>query len=695
MHPGEKGNVTAPENEGEPPVDPGAAPRPRLRQRLGFRRRQIATLARTSRTVLRTQGLMQLLRFALRWLRRPRAPIPVSFETGGAPPPPLQRRVAVIVPTYRQTTLVSDCVQSVRASLGAGSRGRVRIIVVDDGSGASVRSALLALPAEVLLQEENRGFAHAVNAGLARLEPGEDALILNNDTLAHRGCIERLQAAALAEPEIGIVGAKLLYPDGRIQSAGTYRSVGETSRWFDHCHRFMPADHPPANIPRDVLAVTGACMYVRHEVLDAIGPLDPIFPMAFEDVDYCLRARLAGFRVSYEPSAVLVHLEGHTRGERKEARELDSQTRFWERWERHFDGRDVRSGSTGGLKVIYVLLDTGVAGGHRVAFEQMNRLADRGHEVELFSLAGRPKWFPLRVPVRTFRSRQALCESLSEEPALKVATWWETGELVWKASLLSGIPVFLVQDVETSYFGAEGDASTRAQVLASYRKEFHYLTDATWTQARLRELGIGARVVSPGVDRDIFATASVSRERDVLLSLGRSHPLKNLDLLRRALGHLQEPVSVWLFGVEPQAGEGLGARYHYCPDDREVASLYQRATVFVLTSRHEGFGLPILEAMACGCPVVCTDADGNMDFCRDGENCLIVSRDDERALARAVETLIRSPELRERLRLGGLETAERYDWNRAVDGLEAFLGELARARSEGVRGPVGRTAGGV
>ena len=655
-------------------------PRPRLSQRLAFRYRRVETLARVARAVLRTQGLVQLSRFFLRWLQRGlsggqrAAPLPPATPTG-----PLQRRVAVIVPTYGQTTLVADCVASIHASLDDGSRPRVRVVVVDDGSEPSVQSALKRLPVDVLLREKNEGFAHAVNAGLSILGRDEDAVLLNNDTLAHRSWLERLQAAAYRDDRVGILGPKLLYPDGRIQSAGTYRASGSHQDWFDHYYRLMPPEHPPANVTREVLAVTGACMYIKRSVLDAIGPLDSGFPMAFEDVDYCLRARQAGYQVVYCPEAVLTHLEGHTRGERKEPREIVSQQFFWDRWRTHFDARRLFRTSPERLRIVYVTWDTGLAGGHRVAFEQMNWLADRGHEVELYSLAGSPKWFRLKVPVRTFSSREALLEQLANQEAIKVATWWETGELVWKASLEQGIPVFLVQDIETSYYEGDDEPTRRqkAEVLAGYRKEFRNIADATWTQERLFELGLDAQVVPPGIDGMVYKPAAHPRESNVVLSLGRSHPLKNVQLLLRGFELLKPRPSLWLFGIEPHIGKDLGVRYVYGPTDSEAAELYQRATVFVLTSRHEGFGLPILEAMACGCPVVCTDADGNMDFCRDGENCLIVPQGDPAGLAGALERVLADALLQERLREGGFATAKQYSWNAAIDKLETFFKGLA------------------
>jgi glycosyltransferase involved in cell wall biosynthesis len=133
--------------------------------------------------------------------------------------------------------------------------------------------------------------------------------------------------------------------------------------------------------------------------------------------------------------------------------------------------------------------------------------------------------------------------------------------------------------------------------------------------------------------------------------------------------------------VEPEVGKGVAEHYAFAPSDAEVARLYATATAFVLTSVHEGYGLPILEAWACGCPVVCTDADGNMDFCRDGENCLIVAKDDPDGLAKTLDRLLTDRELQQHLRAGGFATVAQYTWDRAIGLLDEFYRLIARERS--------------
>lgn len=629
-------------------------------------------LQKTGRYLLRTWGWRMVivssddtLPNVLAWVRARRIP------------------VSVVMPTYGRADLVARALKSLQ---GCGAR---EIIVVDDGSAPDVRHALERLPCRLVPLPENRGFAAAVAAGIEAAAPDHDVVVLNSDIEAQPHWLAWLQFSAYRDHRIGIVGPKLLYPSGVIQSAGSFRNADHPD-WFDHYYRYQRADHAPANVEREVLAVTGACMYIRRSVLDAIGSFDVKYPMAFEDVDFCLRARQAGFRVVYCPRAVLFHQESATRGRTQGSRELTSQAYFWTTWGPDLNIRPVRD-ARGNLRVIYVLQKTNVAGGHRDVFEHLNLLHDRGHDATLYSLEGTPTWFDLKAPVRTFLTYTQLTRALAKVPAIKVATWWETATPVWQASLRAGIPVYYIQDVETAYYdGAQERA--RAEVLASYRKEFHYLALSRWIQEQLNTFGISATLTPPWYNEDLFhPDPEVPRELNVLLAVGRSHPLKNLAMTIRAWQELDPTPNLWLFGAEPAVGEGLAATYIREPADAEVAALYRRATVFVQTSRHEGFGLPVLEAMACGCPVICTLADGNADFCRDGMNCLTVPNNDAAVLARRLKQLLRDPALQDRLRQGGYATAATYRRAARAGSLEAWYLRLASAY-EGSRAPVAQSA---
>jgi GT2 family glycosyltransferase/glycosyltransferase involved in cell wall biosynthesis len=660
-------------SETEPPTQP---PTPEPLRRFSLRERLVLTYRNHGGRSLAYRLIMFPLRFTpLRdRARHRRGARPDGVARGwyrreGRP-------VTIVIPSYRDAARVKQLVKSIRAT---SDPSRVRIVVTDDASGPEHVAKLRQIQGVTIIEGGvNAGFAANVNRGIKAADPTADVVILNSDTLARRGWLAALQYTASLADDIGIVGAKLLYEDGRIQFGGTVRHP-DHPEWFDHRFRFMPRSWGPAAITQPVLAVTGACMYIRRELIDEIGLFDEAFPMAYEDVDYCLRAWQSGYRVFYSPAAEFVHLESVTRGWGVREPERESQRVFWSRWGTFFDAREVRT-PDGRLRVIYVTEDTGVGGGHRDVFEHLNGLLDRGHDVELWTLAGPPVWFDLRAPIRTFESYPALVEALAPVDAIKIATWWNTAAAVWDGSVLHGIPVYFVQDIETSYY--PNSAEMRHRVLASYRHEFRYMTISSWNQARLEELGLRSALIPPGIDLDNFRPLpAATRRQDMILALGRSNPLKNLGLTLEAWRRLPTPrPELCLFGIEPQLASEPGIRYVTSPSDDEVNELLNSATVFVQTSVHEGFCLPPLEAMATGAAVVCTDAHGNRDFCIDGHNCLMPAAD-AGEVAQALSRLLSDEDLRQRLGREGIDTAAAYAWSARLDALERFLLDVAEPRS--------------
>lgn len=594
------------------------------------------------------------------------------------------RPVDLVIPSYRDAARVRTLVRSIRKTV---PDGMARVIVADDCSGPEHLAALRQIGGIDLVveSERNAGFAANVNNGLRSSDGDRDVVVLNSDVEALPGWLQALQYAAYRDDGIGVVGAQLLYPDGKIQFGGTIRNRDQP-QWFDHRYRFKPGDWGPAAQTSPALAVTGACMYIRRATIDLVGLFDEAYPMAYEDVDYCLRAWQAGLQVRYFPIARLVHHESVTRGTDLGERERASQERFWELWSGFFDDREVRT-PDGRLRIVYVTEDTGVGGGHRDIFEHLDRLAERGHDVALYTLGDPPEWFPLRAPVHSFEDYDALAAALAPLDAIKVATWWMTAEPVWRASVARGIPVYFVQDIETSYYPDHEQA--RHAVLDSYRPEFRYMTISSWNRERLRELGLDAELIPPGIDLDTFKPRpEVSRREDMVLALGRTNPLKNFPLTLAAWRGLPAPrPELCLFGIEPELADGPGMRYVESPNDERVAELFSEATVFVQTSIHEGFALPPLEAMATGAAVICTDAHGNRDFCVDNVNCLMPEPEPP-AVRDALARLLADSGLRARLGQAGIETAAEYAWERRIDALEAFFGRVARARSMARAGEV-------
>ncbi len=224
--------------------------------------------------------------------------------------------VSIVVPTRNAAGLVRRCVQSIRER---STYPNYEIVVVDNqSSDPAAVDYLQALErdgiARVVPYPLPFNFA-AVNNFAVRHTRGELLLFLNDDTeVISAEWLEALTEHAV-RPGVGAVGARLLYPDGRIQHAGVILGLGDVA---DHAHKHLPSDDAGyfgrARLIQNFSAVTAACLMTRRRVFDEVGGFDERLGMALNDVDLCLRLREKGYRIVWTPYAELYHRESATRG---------------------------------------------------------------------------------------------------------------------------------------------------------------------------------------------------------------------------------------------------------------------------------------------------------------------------------------------------------------------------------------------
>jgi glycosyltransferase involved in cell wall biosynthesis len=180
-----------------------------------------------------------------------------------------------------------------------------------------------------------------------------------------------------------------------------------------------------------------------------------------------------------------------------------------------------------------------------------------------------------------------------------------------------------------------------------------------------------------------------------ILFLGDARPRKGLaDFMSSAelVSEQTKQIELWIASKQDfdlQSKVPL-KRFHR-PTKRELAQLYAACDLFVSASWREGFGLPPLEAMACGAPVVVTDSGGVREYARHDENCLVTPPRNPQALSEAMLRVLTDDALAERLRRNGPRTAARFTWESAVDRLEKALGQLVEPQSQGSRGKTWQT----
>lgn len=251
------------------------------------------------------------------------------------------RRVSLIVPTRDHGDDVDRCLRSV---FERSTYPDIEVVLVDNGSRdhASLRvfgEWLEREPERVRLVPHDVPFNFSeINNYAVRQSTGAYVVLLNNDTeVVTPDWLEAMVEQA-QRPSIGAVGAKLLYADGTVQHAGVVVGLGGVA---GHSHKHLPGEDPgyfyTLQTVNNFSAVTAACMMLRRSVFDEVGGLDERLRIAFNDVDFCLKIRAAGYYNVYLPHVVLYHHESKSRGSEdtpeKVERFLHEQRFMHEHWQ--------------------------------------------------------------------------------------------------------------------------------------------------------------------------------------------------------------------------------------------------------------------------------------------------------------------------------------------------------------------------
>lgn len=230
-------------------------------------------------------------------------------------------KVSVVVPSRDAFSLISRILADLEKRTDYPD---LEIVVVDNGSTdprviAFYDEHRSRRPSTIVeIEPEPFNFSRAVNKGV-RLASGDLVLLLNNDIEVVEPCWLTEMVSCFAYLDTGIVGAKLLYPDKTVQHAGVIVGLGGLAgHWFNNRPADVPGPMGRLRVRQSLSAVTGACMLVSRACLEATGPFDEeVFPIAYNDIDFCLRAGEKGFRVVWTPFATLIHHESASRGSDK------------------------------------------------------------------------------------------------------------------------------------------------------------------------------------------------------------------------------------------------------------------------------------------------------------------------------------------------------------------------------------------
>lgn len=289
----------------------------------------------------------------------------------------------VVILNYNTRDLLRDCLRSLDVQKGIS----FEVCVVDNASpDESAAMVEREFPRVRLLRNpDNNGFSAGNNLGLRSYgwpEAGNSryVMLLNPDTVVPEHALAAMVSYADAQPEVGVVGPRLLLPDGTLDKAcrrgfptpavSFYRLSG-LSRIFRRSARFnrYNMEYLDERQRAEVDAVVGACMLVRAEVLRRVGLLDEIFFMYGEDLDWCMRIKQAGWRIMYFPDVIVHHVK-RAASRRSEKAQYEFDRAMWLFYCKHYRAAQPW------LVDLLVRIGLGLRGGRRLAQEIARDTAD-------------------------------------------------------------------------------------------------------------------------------------------------------------------------------------------------------------------------------------------------------------------------------------------------------------------------------
>jgi glycosyltransferase involved in cell wall biosynthesis len=369
---------------------------------------------------------------------------------------------------------------------------------------------------------------------------------------------------------------------------------------------------------------------------------------------------------------------------------LDRQRRV-EEWRERLanERRHEHATRDGALRVTYVLPELRMSGGALVVMQLVNELRLLGVDARVAALQGRRdrrrevfRW-RLQVNPTVFADERALVERLPAADIV-VATHWTTA--AWVESLVNAgrarHAAYFLQDYEP-WFYPDAETESRARVKQTYSLIPNKIVTSDWLRALLRGDGYESQTIPLGLDLGFFYPRPVETgSRPIVMAMARPRtPRRAFDFVVATLAKVHEAMpdaEIVLFGEQI---DSLTLPFPYrnagvITDHDELARLYSSARVHFDGSDFQAFGLPALEAMACGAVSVLTDAGGVREYARNEENCLLVAPRAVDAAAGAILRAMRDGALRARLREAGFATGRELSLKRQARATLATLEAL-------------------
>lgn len=528
-----------------------------------------------------------------------------------------KKKTSIIILTWNGLDYTKKCMESLKKS--AVSFG-ADVYVVDNGSMDDTVAYLKELDWIKLIQnEENLGFVRGNNVAINQINEG-DIILLNNDIIITQDdWIEKLQKTAYKDEKTGVVGCRLINERGEFLHAGTY--IYPETYWGQQIGGGQ-RNIGQYQDDREVQGVVFACAYIKREVVDAIGGLNEHFFSYFEDTDYCLAAKKAGFKIVCCGSVTLIHYQNVSTDVNKvnfSDMFLTSQKEFKKLWSEELESKYDK------MMAWHSIMN--FPSGYAVSAKNfMLSLDSKGVDIRYKYVYGKGTPFPVEEPasgdnyiMNIIRQRKFSKNCAQVVYGQGDVFYKNDGKYKIGFTMLetTGIPkewarqcnlmdeVWVPSSFNVKTFRDSGvtvpihviplgiDPNFYNPQIVSYKKheKFTFLSVFEWGERKAPEVLLKAYSKAFTKNDDVVLICKVINNDG---SINIDEEIHKLNL--------------------PEDGPEIIFLYNTKFVDYDMATLYRSADCFVIATRGEGWGMPILEAMACGLPAIATNWSSQVDF---------------------------------------------------------------------------------